>query len=131
MATLNEYRDELRQTFFEEVADYIEEDNTECFESVFENLEDSVTGNDNGSYYCNRECARTALLGIVCDVEFLNLLSDYGEFYEDFFFDYLAATDFEAADVVARYLILDSMYPSLEDEYYRNYVVEEDEDDEE
>lgn len=127
MATLNEYREELWNDFFEAVEDYVDPKDPECFESVFESLEDSVTGNDNGSYYCNRERARQALSGIVCDEEFHNILSEYGEWYRDTFFNYLVNWEVESADVIARCLILDFMYPSLEQEYYHRYFSEEDE----
>lgn len=59
-----------------------------------------VTGNDNGSYYCNSYKAKEALKDATFDTDILTLLS--GHEMEDSFWRYMQEGDYEAADVIVR-----------------------------
>ena len=60
----------------------------------------SVTGNDNGSYYCNSYKAKEALEDAVFDQDILSVLS--ANCMEDSFWRYMQEGDYEAADVIVR-----------------------------
>lgn len=59
-----------------------------------------VTGNDDGSYYCNSYKAKEALKDAIFDTDILTLLS--GHEMEDSFWRYMQEGDYEAADVIVR-----------------------------
>lgn len=73
------------------------------FYDMMDEAELSVTGNDNGSYYCNSFKAREALKDAVFDADILSVLSAHC--FEDSFWRYMREGDYEAADVVVRYVI--------------------------
>ena len=70
------------------------------FDELMEDCELCVTGNDNGSYYCNSYKAREALRDAVFDEDIHSLLSAHG--YEDSFWRYIQENDPEGADVIVR-----------------------------
>lgn len=70
------------------------------FYDMMDEAELSVTGNDNGSYYCNSYKAKEALKDAIFDTDILTLLSAHG--MEDYFWRYMREGDYEAADVIVR-----------------------------
>lgn len=70
------------------------------FYDIMDEAELSVTGNDNGSYYCNSYKAKEALKDAIFDTDILTLLSAHG--MEDYFWRYMREGDYEAADVIVR-----------------------------
>jgi len=73
------------------------------FYDMMDEAEMSVTGNDNGSYYCNSFKAREALRDVPFDQDILSVLSAHC--FEDSFWRYMREGDYEAADVVVRYVM--------------------------
>lgn len=70
------------------------------FDDMMDEAELSVTGNDNGSYYCNSYKAKEALKDAVFDTDILTLLSAHE--MEDYFWRYMRDGDYESADVIVR-----------------------------
>ena len=70
------------------------------FDELMEDCELCVTGNDNGSYYCNSYKAKEALRDVPFDQDILTLLSAHE--MEDSFWRYMQEGDYEAADVIVR-----------------------------
>lgn len=70
------------------------------FYDMMDEAELSVTGNDNGSYYCNSYKAKEALEDAVFDQDILTLLSAHE--MEDYFWRYMRDGDYESADVIVR-----------------------------
>lgn len=70
------------------------------FYDIMDEAELSVTGNDNGSYYCNSYKAKEALKDAVFDTDILSMLS--ANCMEDTFWRYMRDGDYEAADVIVR-----------------------------
>ena len=73
------------------------------FDELMEDCELCVTGNDNGSYYCNSFKAKEALRDVPFDQDILATLSAHC--FEDTFWRYMREGDYEAADVTVRYVL--------------------------
>jgi hypothetical protein len=73
------------------------------FYDMMDEAELSVTGNDNGSYYCNSYKAQEALKDAVFDTDILSEL--FAHCFEDSFWRYMREGDYEAADVIVRCVI--------------------------
>lgn len=71
-----------------------------------------VTGNDNGSYYCNRYRAKEALRDAVFDEDILSLLSAHCMI--ESFWRYLQEGDPESADVTVRCAMFYEIYDDVQ-----------------
>ena len=67
-----------------------------------------VTGNDNGSYYCNSYKAKESLKDAVFDEDILSVLSAHC--LTDSFWNYLKDGDPESADVIVRCAMFYEIY---------------------
>lgn len=70
------------------------------FSELMDEIELRVTGNDNGSYYCNSYRAEEAVKDIVFDDDFCDAAQCHETWY--WFQKYLGKQDAESADVIAR-----------------------------
>lgn len=95
---------------------------TDSYKKVFEDtdslhdelwVDDSVTGNSTGSYTCNRELARSFVLGDMETV--IEAAYDYGCIEE--FTDRLLKRDYEWLDVLARCYVLGEAISIVEEKY--------------
>lgn len=102
---------EYTENVLADAMEWIDENIEYCddFSSAFDDMELTITGNDNGSYYCNSRRAEEALEGIIFDEEINNAMRDYG--YESLPL-YKGA---EACDVIVRIVILNELYAEVED----------------
>ena len=95
----------------------------EMYDMLF--IDDSVTGNGSGSYYCNSAKATEAVGGIIFDEEAVNEFKGMG--YDGIPTEMGA----ESCDVIARCIALGLVSAELED-YYNGLIeateVDEDED---
>lgn len=71
-----------------------------------------VTGNDNGSYYCNSYRAKEALKDAVFDEDILSLLSAHCMI--ESFWNYLKDGDPESADVIVRCAMFYEIYNDVQ-----------------
>ena len=78
------------------------------FYEMMDEAELSVTGNDNGSYYCNSYKAAEALRGTLFDKDILSALS--ANCIEDSFWRYMREGDYEGADVIVRCAMFYEIY---------------------
>lgn len=76
-------------------------------DNVMDDMELSVTGNDNGSYYCSSAKARAAVEGVVFDNDFHNAANHYGFCLSD----YLDSP--ETFDVVVRIVAFHQLYDEI------------------
>lgn len=83
------------------------------FLDMMEEIELCVTGNDNGSYYCNSYKAKQALQDAVFDEDILTLLSAHG--LEDSFWRYMREGDYESADVIIRCAMFYEVYDDVQE----------------
>lgn len=83
------------------------------FYDMMDEAELSVTGNDNGSYYCNSYKAKQALQDVVFDQDILTLLSAHC--MEDSFWRYMREGDYEAADVIIRCAMFYEIYDDVQE----------------
>ena len=83
------------------------------FLDMMEEIELCVTGNDNGSYYCNSYKAKQALQDAVFDEDILTLLSAHG--LEDSFWRYVREGDYESADVIIRCAMFYEVYDDVQE----------------
>lgn len=112
------------QEYLEEILESAKEwinDNIDCyakddFDSAWEDLELCVTGNDNGSFYCNSAKAKEALSGVIFDERVVRACSDYG--YGGI------PTDMgpEACDVIVRCVLLQEVHAEIEEYWDESYV---------
>lgn len=95
----------------------------DSFDDAYFDMELTITGNDNGSYYCNSYKAREALEGVLWDDDVVDAIRDMG-------FDGMP-TDRgpETCDVLVRIALLGELYSKLED--YFDELKEEQEEEEE
>ena len=98
-------------------------DSSVDFDDFYCDMELSVTGNDNGSYYCNSYCAREAVSEVLFDPDFLDAVQSYGtDIFTSCFpgdlFELLL--DPEGVDVMVRIVVLSILYGELE-EYYDSF----------
>lgn len=70
------------------------------FSDLMDEIELCVSGNDNGSYYCNSYRAEQAVKDIIFDDDFYDAAQCHETWY--YFQKYLGKQDAEAADVIAR-----------------------------
>lgn len=95
-----------------DVADYAESNgidarfyDMECgYDAWIEDIIDDITGNLNGSYYCNAYRAAKELGGILVDINEVNEFLDDYDMVESFY-GWLQKGDVEGADVVLRWCI--------------------------
>lgn len=71
-----------------------------------------ITGDDNGSYYCNSYKAQEALRDVPFDQDILSVLS--ANCMEDSFWRYMREGDYEAADVIIRYAMFYEIYNDVQ-----------------
>lgn len=83
------------------------------FLDMMDEIELCVTGNDNGSYYCNSYKAKQALQDAVFDEDILALLSAHG--LEDSFWRYMREGDYESADVIIRCAMFYEIYDDVQE----------------
>lgn len=88
------------------------------FLDMMDEIELCVTGNDNGSYYCNSYKAKKALEDAVFDQDILTLLSAHG--MEDSFWRYMREHDYESADVIIHCAMFYEVYDDVQE-----WIVEE------
>ena len=82
------------------------------FQEIMDEAELSVTGNDNGSYYCNSYKAKEALKDAVFDPDILEALDE--DYMKDAFWRYLKEEDYESADVIVRCAIFYQIYGDVQ-----------------
>lgn len=79
------------------------------FEDAYYELELVVSGNDNGSYYCNTYKAQEALEGVIFDSSIQELLRFYLDIQE-----LPISRGAETCDVLVRIVLLQDNYSELE-----------------
>lgn len=69
-------KQQYEQAVLEDSREWIDEnvEYYDCFESAKDDMELVVTGNDNGSYYCNTARAEEALSGVMFDTSIAEAL---------------------------------------------------------
>ena len=70
------------------------------FSDLMDEIEMCVTGNDNGSYFCNSWKAQEAVKDIIFDDDFCKAAKAHDTW--DYFQKYLEKQDSESADVIVR-----------------------------
>ncbi len=116
----NQYRKDV----LADAIDFIKENGNDYDEAFI-----SVTGNDNGSYYCNRAKAREAVEDAIWDDNIVMLLNSMGVQVDT----YLSKNDPESLDVCIRCAMLSEVWQEALNEAYEEgeedeYEDEEDED---
>lgn len=111
----NEYQEEVKSDAMESIRENIEYANDweEMYDSLF--IDDSVTGNGSGSYYCNSAKAAEAVSGIIFDEEAVDEFKAMG--YDGIPTEMGA----ESCDVIARCIALGLVSGELE-EYYDSLI---------
>lgn len=93
------------------------------FEDMMDEIWLVVTGNDNGSYYCNSYKAKESLKDAVFDEDILSVLSAHCMI--ESFWRYLQEGSPESADVIVRcamfYEIYDDVQAWIEDQINREF----------
>lgn len=119
----NEYMEAVKADAKEAIKENL--DYCEDWESTYEGLfiDDSVTGNGSGSYYCNSAKAKEAVEGIIFEDEAIEAFKEYG--YDGIPTEKGA----ESCDVIARCICLDYVIDELEE--YFDELKEEAEEEEE
>lgn len=120
----SEYMDEVKSDAMDAIKENLEYNDSwdEMYDSLF--MDDSVTGNASGSYYCNSYKAEKAVSGIIFDDEAITEFEDMG-------YDGIPTKEgAETCDVIARCICLGLVSGELE-EYYDSLTEDEDEDDDE
>lgn len=105
-----EYQREVLSDGEEYILENIDE--FDDWDTLYEEMELTITGNDNGSYYCNSAKAEEALAGVTFDSEVAMYLRDYG--YED---GLPTEKGPETCDVLVRFAALQAVYSDLENFY--------------
>lgn len=82
------------------------------FYDMMDEIEMAVTGNDNGSYYCNSYRAKEALKDAVFDEDILSVLSAHC--MTESFCRYLQDCDPESADVIVRCAMFYEIYNDVQ-----------------
>ena len=83
------------------------------FYDMMDEAELSVTGNSNGSYYCNSYKAQEALRDVPFDQDILATLSAHC--MEDSFWRYRREGDYESADVIIRCVMFYEIYDDVQE----------------
>lgn len=111
-----DYIDELKSDGEDWIDDYFYEsyDPDYDFSDVYPDMELSITGNDNGSYYCSTAKAQEAIAEAMWDEEVVNAVRDMG-------FDGIPTDKGpEAVDVIIRIALLGEVISELEDYFDEN-----------
>lgn len=119
----NAYQEEVKSDAMDAIKENLEYNDNwdEMYDSLF--IDDSVTGNASGSYYCNSYKAAEAVSGIIFD-------SDAVDEFKALGYDGIPTEEgAETCDVIARCICLGLVSGELE-EYYDS-LTEQDEDDDE
>lgn len=119
----NAYQEEVKSDAMDAIKENMEYNDNwgEMYDSLF--MDDSVTGNASGSYYCNSYKAAEAVSGIIFD-------SDAVDEFKAMGYDGIPTEEgAETCDVIARCICLELVSGELE-EYYDS-LTEQDEDEEE
>lgn len=93
----------------------VEEDAKDYIDSGWYDLDDlanTVSGNDNGSYFMNSEKSRNYVVDMMGDSEFQDIAAYYGK---DFFGQMFFSGDWEGIDVCIRLYVFDQIREDLED----------------
>lgn len=117
----NEYLEQVKSDAMESIKENMEYVNGwgEMFDNLF--VDDSVTGNASGSYYCNSYKAEQAVKDIIFD-------SDVVDEFKAMGYDGIPTEEgAETCDVIARCIALGLVSGELED-YYNSLIEDEDED---
>ena len=117
----NEYLEQVKSDAMESIKENMEYVNGwgEMFDNLF--VDDSVTGNASGSYYCNSYKAEQAIKDIIFD-------SDVVDEFKAMGYDGIPTEEgAETCDVIARCIALGLVSGELED-YYNSLIEDEDED---
>lgn len=120
----NDYQNEVKSDAMEAIKENIGYCDTweDMYDSLF--VDDSVTGNGSGSYYCNSYKAAEAVSGIIFD-------SDAVDEFKALGYDGIPTEEgAETCDVIARCICLGLVSGELE-EYYDSLTNNEDEDEDE
>lgn len=99
--------DNYKHQVYKDATEYIDEINPDDYDDfyyLFEEIELVVTGNDNGSYYCNRYKAEESVKDLIFD-DYFNTVLDWYDI-KDAFYSNISQNNPEGADVVARIAIL-------------------------
>lgn len=119
----SEYQEEVKSDAMDAIKENLEYNDSwdEMYDSLF--IDDSVTGNASGSYYCNSYKAAEAVSGIIFDSEAVDEFKAAG-------YDGIPTEEgAETCDVIARCICLGLVSGELE-EYYDS-LTEQDEDEDE
>ena len=107
----SQYQDEV----IDYAKSYIDDDGVEDyddFDSWLDDYQDSITGNDNGSFYCNSAKAEEALQGILFDEKAIKYCKDLG-------YDGIPTEKGpEACDVIIRYAALYTVLGDITEYWY-------------
>ena len=120
----SEYQEEVKSDAMECIKENLEYSDSwdEMYDILF--MDDSVTGNVSGSYYCNSYKAAEAISGIIFDSNVVDEFKEMG-------YDGIPTEEgAETCDVIARCICLGLVSGELE-EYYDSLREDEDEDEEE
>ena len=103
--TFDEYKTEVYCDGKDFIKDNFDSyDEYEDFENLYEDMQYTVTGNDNGSYYCDYWCAQQAVKDIPVDKSTMDeLASCYGS---EWIADLIIDNNMETLDVLVRDLAL-------------------------
>lgn len=97
-----EYKEEIYSDACDWISDrYMDYDD---FQELYEDMAYDITGNSNGSYYCNMVLAEEAVLGVIFDEDINDECSRWG------FHGLPIKKGPEFCDVVVRIIILHDMY---------------------
>lgn len=120
----DDYQNEVKADAMDAIKENVEYCDTwdDMYDSLF--VDDSVTGNGSGSYYCNTYKAEEAVSGIIFDADAVNDFRAYG------YVGIPTEEGAEACDVIARCIALDFVSGELE-EYYNELRNGENEDEDE
>lgn len=106
-------RDEYIEKIMNDANDYIDENYEyfDSFEDLFDSLRDDITGNINGSYYCNSYKAKEAVQDLIFDADINEELSIY--------FDTKMPVERgpEVCDVYVRILLVEQQRDEIEELY--------------
>lgn len=111
-----DYLEELESDGIDYIDEYFRDsfDPDEDFSDIYSDMELRITGNDNGSYYCNSAKAQEAIAEAMWDEDIVNAVRELG--YDGI------PTDKgpEAVDVIIRIVLLGEIYSDLEEYFEEN-----------
>lgn len=117
-----QYIDEIRA----DGIDFIDEnyDQYDSYDLLWEEMQNVITGNYNGSYYFSRAKAAESVSDVIWDEDIVDMCNGLG------YHGVPTEMGAEACDVIVRYCLIDELYGEFED-YYNDLREEEEEEDEE